>query len=77
MMNDDDRQVRSGPPKDQDDWIYFWTGVHKSHETWRVTAPFVALVRNWKAVVAVVAVVAWLNKPGIWGALQTLMGGAP
>lgn len=76
-MDDGDRQVRSNPPETDADWTYFWTGVHKAHETWRVSAPLVAIVRNWKALVAVLAVVAWLNKPGILGAIQTLVGGAP
>lgn len=74
MTSDKNRNGRSTPPEDGDDWADLWSGNDKSHKAWIVIGPVVAFVQNWKAIAAVVVVVVWMNRPEIIDALGILIG---
>ena len=44
-------------------------------QAWPILGPVVAAVSNWKAWVAIVLMIVWLNNPKIIAALATLTGG--
>ena len=49
--------------------------IERMDRAWRVLAPVDAVLGNWKAWLAAVAFVVWLNRPDILAALSTLIGG--
>ncbi len=67
---------RSQPPNSDDEWIYLFDGIEKAHLSWIVTAPIVAVVKNWKGLLVVVAVVLGLNSPRIIDAIEAILGAA-
>jgi hypothetical protein len=49
--------------------------IERMDRAWRVLAPVDAALSSWKAWLAAVAFVVWLNRPDIVSALSTLIGG--
>lgn len=74
MTKEEDDAIRRDEPEG-DEWSYLWQGAQRGHQSWKVVGPIHAVVTNWKAIAAVVAFVAWLNKPEIVAALDVLLGG--
>ena len=73
MGNDDNRSSRRTPPESEEDWLYIWTGIHYSHQGWKVVGPIVAAVTNWKAWVVIAGIVAWIRGPEIMAAILTVL----
>jgi hypothetical protein len=70
----DDQTTRETPAKDEDDWQSIWKAVERSEKLWWLIGPLHAVVSSWKAILAVVALVAWLSRDDIRAALIVLMG---
>ena len=68
------------PPDDrtrepsEDEWPAVWEALERSNMTWPIVAPFVALHRNWKALVFVAAVTLTLNGQRIVELLKSYLG---
>jgi hypothetical protein len=76
MADDDDKYGRKDPPA-RDEWPHIFDGIQKSHKMWIIVGPIFAVVSNWKALVAIVIFVAWLNQSEIAAILATLTGIGP
>lgn len=80
MSEDKNPLKRRDPPSSDDEWIYLFDGIEKAHLSWPITAPFVAVVNNWKGLLVVIFVVLGLNAPRILealldiGAVQSILG---
>jgi hypothetical protein len=75
MSNGYDPFDRDKPPKTPEDWGYLWDGARKGHDLHPIFGPIAALVRNWKAMAGVAALVAAFNAPTIREAILLLIGG--
>lgn len=73
-MDEDEITRRKTPPEKESEWAHLWEGVDKAHKGWTVTGPIYAAVTNWKAWVAIAAIVAFLNKPELTDAITLLLG---
>lgn len=71
MADDEEKYGRKEPPE-RDEWPHIFDGIHKSHKMWIIVGPVFAVVSNWKALVVITLVVAWLNHPKIAAILATL-----
>lgn len=65
---------RKTPPENEEEHAYLWDSADKAQKAWRITGPVYAVVSNWKAGVAVIAFVVWLNSPEVVPALKALLG---
>ena len=74
MSEDKNPLKRRDPPSNDDEWLYMFDGVEKAHLSWIVTAPIVAVVKNWKGLLVVVGVVLALNSQRIIDAIEILIG---
>lgn len=70
----DDPATKDTPPETPEDWAYLWRAARWSHDARPVIGPVVALVKNWKFAVGVVAFVAWLNSPKLFAAIEAAVG---
>lgn len=61
-MSDDLKTGRKTPPKD-DEWEGIWDSLKRSNRMWPVMAPIIAVVENWKALLIVAGVVAFIRGP--------------
>ena len=77
MGRDDDENIAANhqAPTTAQEWASIRSGVDKAHKAWIVVGPFHAVVTNWKAILIVLGVVIYINRPDIILALQTLTGG--
>ena len=73
-MDDKNPLKRREQPKDADEWAYVIEGIEKAHLSWIVTGPIVAIVKNWKALLIIVAVILAINSPRILEAIEALAG---
>lgn len=73
-LDDDDKITRRDPPETPEDWGFLWHGANNGHKAWKTVEPVAMLAKNWKFIVGCVVVAAWLNKPEIIAAIQTLAG---
>lgn len=74
-MSDDDLKIhKSEPPKNEQEWQRFHRAAWRADRAWPIIKPIDAVVSNWKAIVAVVILIAWINSPEIMAAIQTLAG---
>jgi hypothetical protein len=73
-MTKDDQTTRETPAKDEDDWQSIWKAVERSEKLWWLIGPLHAVVSNWKAIVAVAVIVAWLSRDDIQALLASLTG---
>lgn len=67
---------RTRPPSD-DEWPHVWTNLERSQDAWPLLAPFVALYKNWKALLLVLAALMAWNGPRLIEILQAWAGIAP
>lgn len=72
--DEDNIAANHDAPETPDEWRTIRSGVDKAHKTWVIIGPIHAVVNNWKALVLVVAVVIYLNRPDIISALRVLAG---
>ncbi len=75
MSDDENPADRKTPAKTQEDWSYLWNGAEKSEKMWVIVGPLHAVFANWKAIVFVLLLVLYINKPEILKAIETLLGG--
>lgn len=71
----DNIAANQAAPKTPDEWRAIRSGVDKAHKAWTIVGPIHAVVANWKALILILAVVLYLNRPGIIEALRVLAGG--
>ena len=62
-------------PPDENEWPGVWAALEKAEKGWLITGPIHAVVSNWKALLAVVVIIAWISRPEIIAAVQTIAGG--
>ena len=74
MSDEKNLLKRKEPPQTEDEWAYLIDGIEKAHLGWIVTGPIVAVVKNWKALLAIVVVIAWINTPEIIAAFKAIAG---
>lgn len=67
---------RKTPAKSHEDWSYIWNGAEKAHKAWLIVGPLHAVLANWKAIIFVLLLILYINKPEILRAIETLLGGA-
>lgn len=72
-MTDDHLQTERKTPPEEHEWPHVWRVLGKAEKAWLIVAPFHAVVTNWKALVFVLFMIAWLNRPEIADALNTLL----
>lgn len=73
MGEDEDKIAASHePPQTGEEWRVIRDGVDKSHKAWLIVGPIHAVVTNWKAILVVVFVIAWLNNPRILAAIAEI-----
>lgn len=71
-----DWHTRKTPPEKDEEWQVIWAAAYRANAMWKAGGGAVStVVANWKFWAAVVAIVAWINRPEIAQALQTLVGG--
>ena len=75
--NDENAADRKTPAKTPGDWDYLWNGAEKAHKAWLIVGPLHAVLANWKAIIFVLLLILYINKPEILTAIETLLGGAP
>ena len=73
-MTKDDKTTRETPADDEGDWQTIWRAVERSERMWWLIGPIHAVISNWKAILTVVAIVAWLSRDDIRAALAVLTG---
>lgn len=68
------------PPKPEE-WPGIWAALDKADKGWLITGPFYALVKNWKALSAVLAIILWFNSGALveilWAVVNSVSGVAP
>lgn len=74
-MSDDLKTGRTTPPKD-DEWKHIWPALDKSDKAWTIVGPIWAVVSNWKALLAIAGVVAWINSGEIKDIILLVVGAA-
>ncbi len=75
MSEEENPADRVTPAKTQSDWKFIWDGAEKSHKAWVIIGPLHAVLANWKAIVFVLLLILYINKPEILKAIETLLGG--
>lgn len=65
---------RKTPPDDHE-WHGIWEALDKANKSWLITAPFHAVVTNWKAIVIVAALVVYINSEELLTFLKSMMFG--
>lgn len=73
-MKDDDVAGRRTPPETPEEWAYIWRGAERGHKSWSIAGPFYAFVWNWKALVAGLVFLLWINRPEVLAAIAVLLG---
>ena len=77
-MADDDLDIhRREPPETETEWQRLHRAAYRADQTWLISRPIVAVVTNWRALAIIAAVLVWVNKPEIVGAIQVLLGKGP
>lgn len=61
-------------PPDDDEWGDIWPAIKFASEAQPVLGPIVAIGKNWRAALAIIAFVIWINSPEVVAALKTLIG---
>jgi hypothetical protein len=75
MSDEENPADRVTPAKTQSDWKFIWDGAEKSHKTWVIIGPLHSVLVNWKAIVFVLLLILYINKPEILKAIETILGG--
>lgn len=71
------------PPDDrtrapnEDEYPHVWEAIERANLAWPIVAPFVAIYRNWRALIFVGAATLALNGQRILELLQAYLGVAP
>ena len=65
------------PPKTEHDWDRIKDALWKVDMMWIFMRPLNSVRQDWRVILLIVAAVAWFNKPGLWQALATVLGGQP
>jgi len=73
-MSEDDITGRSTPPKTPEEWAYIWRGARWGHASWVIVGPLHAFITNWKAWVAGILFLLWINRPEVLAALSVVLG---
>ena len=71
---DDNLTTRRTPAKSDEDWMHIWDGAHKSRQMWIVVGPFVAIVKNWPALIGILGSLLWANQDGLFSLLRGISG---
>ena len=74
MSDEDDKYGRKEPPEPHE-WHDIWKSLEKSDKGWIITGPIYAVVSNWKALVVIALLLAWINSPEILNIFSRLRGG--
>jgi len=72
-MSDDLETGRQTPPEPHE-WGGIWKSLDKANKSWVISAPFHAVVTNWKAICIIVAVVGFIKGDEIIVALLSWLG---
>ena len=73
-QDEDNIAANHAAPKTPDEWRAIRAGVDKAHKAWVIVGPVHAVVVNWKALMIVLALVIYINRPEIIAALRALAG---
>lgn len=65
---------RKTPPEDHE-WHGIWDALDKANKGWLITAPFHAVVTNWKAIVIVAALIVYINSEELLTFLKSILFG--
>ena len=77
-MADDDLGIHhKEPPDTPESWQRLHRAAWRADQTWLISRPIVAVVSNWKALAAIVVILAWINRPEIIAAIKTIVGAMP
>ena len=66
---------RERKPND-DEWAWIWDANDKAHKTWLIVGPIHAAVTNWRALIVIGGVLAWIKGPDILMLIRSLIEGA-
>lgn len=72
MTNFDNREN----PPDDDDWPHIWSALSKARKGWVITGPIHAAVTNWKALLVVGSVIAYLRGDAVIELLAQIIRGS-
>lgn len=72
-MSDDEFDTgRKTPPEDHE-WPNVWKTLERSKRSWPITAPFVAVIENWRALCAVAGIVTVIRGPEIIDVIRNFL----
>ncbi len=74
MSDDDLRHFPKTPPESDEEWQRLHRAGYRSDQSWTVTRPVVALVKNWKAWTILVAVMAALKAGDTQALIEAISG---
>ena len=73
-MSDDLDTRRKDPPTEKE-WPGIWEAIDRAEKMWPIVGPIHAAVTNWRAWVAIAALVAYIRGEEIIAAILKIRGG--
>lgn len=74
MDKNEDVSTRSEPPKTESEWRHFWLGVERAHKSWLIVAPIWAVVTNWRAILVIFGIIAFIRGEELIAAVRAFLG---
>lgn len=74
-MSKDPLETGRKTPPDDHEWHGIWEALDKANKSWLITAPFHAVVTNWKAILIVGVLIVYINSEELITFLKSMMFG--